>query len=1755
MTSIDQRVVVMRFDNALFEQKISQTIRSLEELNKRLQLQGAAKGLTDVGAAASRQQGSIKNLESSVQALSDRFKALSVVATTALATVTHQAVSAGGRLAKSLTLDPIMDGFREYETNINSIQTILANTAHAGTTLKDVTAALDELNHYSDQTIYNFSEMAKNIGTFTAAGVNLDTATNAIKGIANLAAVSGSNSQQASAAMYQLSQAISAGRVTLEDWNSVVNAGLGGKVFQDSLMETARVHGVAIDQMVKDEGSFRLTLQKGWLTSEILTETLSKFTGDLTAAQLKTMGYNDQQIKGILKMGKIAVGAATEVKTMTQLIGTLQESASSGWAKTWQIIFGDFNEAKGLFTSVSNVLGGVIESSADSRNKMLSDWKELGGRTVIIKAISNAFQALVAVIKPIRDAFRQIFPATTGKQLYEMSVAIRNFTAGLKIGGQTAENLRRTFAGVFALFDIGFTIIKEVVKTFFSLIGVATQGSGGFLELTGNIGDFLVSVRNAIKQGKGLENIFKAIGTVLAVPIRLIQMLAEVLASLFSGLDGSGVEATLTGVSEKLEPLGILGEVIATVWGKVLTIFGNVAKFFVNLGSVTADFFGDFGTQIAEFVQGLDFGDVLAGINTGLFASLVLMLRNLIGGGGAGGIMEQVTEGIENFTGVLGAMQNTLRAATLLQIAAAIGILAISMNVLSKIDGEDLTKAGIAIGSLFTQLITALLVFEKFSSFSGVAKLPFIAAGMILLGLAINILALAVKQLAKLDWEGLAKGLVGVAGVLGLIVASLKLMPNPAGLISTGIGMIALAAGVKILASAVTDLSGLSWEEIAKGLVGVAGLLGSLALFTKFSQASKGGLIQGAGIILLAAGIKILASAMKDLGGLGWEEIAKGLVSMAGALVLIAAALILIPPSSVLSAAAVLIVAASLGMIGDALKSMGSMEWEQIAKGLISLAGALTIIALAIGLLPPSSLLSAAAVFVVAASLGMISDALKEMGSMGWEEIAKGLVALAGALLIISGAMILMSVALPGAAALVVVAGALTILVPVLQTLGQMSWGEIIKGLVALAGVFAILGIAGLLLAPIIPMILGLGVAVGILGIGMLAAGAGVLAFAAGLTLLAAAGAAGTAAIIGIVSGLIGLIPMVIEQIGKGLVLFAKVIATAGPAITKAIVTVLNSLINAIAKLTPKIVNTLLRLLVMLLNALASYVPKMVDAGLRLITGILNGIAKNIQGVVTAATNVVTNFLKGISNNTPKVIQAGVDMIVKFINSLADAIRNNSARMGEAGANLASAMIEGMVSGLSAGLGRITAKAREIASNALRAAKNALGIKSPSKEFIKVGKSVNEGFYKGLTSGDRDKVVSAFNDLRTLLRDTMRATAEDVEKAEEKLKRLTKARHKDAAAIKKARKELAQARVEHARTTAAYQYMTKSLTDERDKIKKLSTDYTKITEKLKDANQVLKDAIKTRDDYNKSIKDQYSDLPDITGETKLTEYVDVLQKQIDDTKIFSYAIQRLRDLGLNDQLYRELLSKGLSALPFVSQILDGGKASVDQINKLGSQLESVAGKLGTTASRELYQAGVDAAAGLVAGLKKQQNTIAKQIEKIADYMVKAINKKLGIKSPSRIFAEIGEYTGEGLAKGLLDSSSLIKKSANRVGEDAINSLRTSLSGISSLINAEVDMSPTIRPVLDLTGVAQDARHINSMLSSKTISVGATYARAREVSAGALSNQAALAEQTFASQGDNVTFIQNNMSPRALSAAEIYRQTKNQLSVAKGALKT
>lgn len=1292
-TTIDERVVEMRFDNKQFERNIQTSLSSLDKLKKSLNLEGAAKGLETVNDAANKCSGNMSPLSNAVETVRVRFSALEVMAITALQNITNSALAAGKNLVSAFTIDPIKTGFEEYETQINAVQTILANTSSKGTTLDQVNNALDELNHYADMTIYNFTEMTRNIGTFTAAGVDLDTSVAAIKGIANLAAVSGSNSQQASTAMYQLSQALAAGTVKLQDWNSVVNAGMGGQVFQDALKETAKVHGIAIDEMIKDEGSFRETLSKGWLTSDILTETLAKFTGDLNEDQLRTMGYTDDQIKSIMEMGKTANDAATKVKTFTQLFDTLKEAAQSGWTQSWEIIVGDFEEAKELLTEVSDTFSAVINASADARNKMLQDWKDLGGRTMMIEAVKNVFEGLVSVAKPVREAFNEIFPPMTGKQLAEITERIRDLTAKFKMGEESSKNLKNTFKGVFAVLDIVGQAFEAVAGGVGELIGLFLPAGNGVLSLTGSFGEYLVKLDETVKKtdifGKAVSTVVDIVKTVITFVKTAGEKVKEFGKAAGEKFDFPGFElfhSFLERVHDRMAQIGdgagkmksgvivafeMMGEalekckflkVMEALWTAVKVIAGGIA-----------DAVGTMMGTLAEKLGNADFSGVLDILNSIAVGGIALSVSKFLKSvteplEGLNGVLEGVTGILDGVRGCFEAYQTNLKAGTLLKIGAAIALLAGSIVAISLIDSDKLSASLGAITVLFANLLGAMAIFNKISSDTG--KVSKACTAMIAMSVAVSILAGALKKVSDLDWGELARGLVGIAGLTTIVVASSKAMASSQKQVMKGAtSLIIFGAAIKILASACEDLSKLQWDELGRGLTGVGVLFAEIAVFLRVAKFNGKMISTATGIVILSAAMKVLASACKDFGQMEWSEIGKGLAGIGGLLAELAVFTNLAGNAKHVMSTGVALIAigAAMKIFASAVKDFGQLQWDEIGRGLTAMGGALAEVAIAVNLMPKNMIGIGTGLVIVGGALEIIANCMSKFGGMQWEEIGRGLTVMGGALAELAISLNFMKGTLGGSAALLVASGALAVLAPVLSILGALSWEAIVKGLISIAGAFTIIGVAGAVLTPLVPTILALsgafaliGVGVLTIGAGLLAAGTGLSALAIGFTALATAGAAGATAIVAaltvIVTGIAGLIPAVLTKVGEGIIAICKVIAAGAPAIGEAVKAVVLTLIDVFVSCVPQLADGALQLVVGVLAALVTYTPQIVDLAFKFLIGILEGIASNL----------------------PSLIKAGVDVLVAFFAGIVDALRGidtGALLKGIAGIGLLSAIM------------------------------------------------------------------------------------------------------------------------------------------------------------------------------------------------------------------------------------------------------------------------------------------------------------------------------------------------------------------------------------------------------------------------------------------------------------------------------------------------
>lgn len=1222
-TTIDNRVVGMQFDNQKFESGIKTSINSLDALKKSLNMSGAAKGFDELGRASSRFD--LSGMANSISGLSDRFSNLGIVGITTIQNLTNTALNAGKRMVSALTIDPIKTGLNEYETKMGSITTILTNTASKGTTLKDVTDTLDDLNTYADKTIYNFAEMTRNIGTFTAAGVDLETSKVAIKGIANLAAASGSNAQQASTAMYQLSQALASGSVKLMDWNSVVNAGMGGELFKNALQGTAEEMGTDVDGLIKKYGSFRESLTSGWITADVLNTTLKKLTKEgakeYGEAMLASGKYTQQQVDELMKTAEMAENAATEVKTMTQMFDTMKESVQSGWAQSWESIIGDKDQATKTLTAINNAFGALIGPSADARNEMLAFWNENGGREAMLEGLSNVFKTLGDVLKPIGEAFKEVFPPLTGKRLVEMSKNFRDLTKQFKIGEGTINSIKSAFKGVFSIFNIVFQVAKMLATGIIMLFTAFTPLVGIIIQISGALGKVSTSFSEAIKS-------------------------TDVFSKAVEKLD------------EVIKPLNVSFNWVDTLKNG----FGEVSKVFYKISESAEKAF----SKIREFVSTIDFGKGMDLVNGGIFAVILLGVKKVIDSfdsllGSGGSILETINTSFGGFSGILDevrgsltAYQNQLKAGTLLKIASAVGILAASLFVLSTIDPEKMGNAITAITVLFGELMISMGIFSKMSVGIGLKSMVTLTTMLMALSTALLLLSVALRNIAELEWDEMARGLTGLAGMMTMLIITSKALSS--GVVMKGATQfIVLAGALLLMAVALEKISKLKVKEIGKGLMGIALILTTVLLYMKASRMDSMGLQMGASILLLATSLILLATAVKAFGKMNIKELAKGLGAVALTLL-------------------------TLGMFVSV--AGGGTNIIRTAITLNIIAGALLLLAAAIGI----------------------------MGSMPVSVLAKGLGALAGALTIMAVAMKFMSGSLKGSAALLVMAAALAVLTPSLVILGAMPLKNIGKALLMLAGVFLVLGVAAVVLGPLVPIILGLAGAIALLGVAVLAIGAGILAFSAGMTALAISGAAGGAVLIGIISGVIGLIPYTLQKLGEGILAFAMVIKNGAPVL--------------------------------------------LDAALTLIRTFLEGILGEIPNIVQKGIEMVLALISGIISMLPTLIQAGFDLVISFINGLAEALRGNTQPLLDAFGNLITALIEfgksaltmsipsfaqvgkdiinGLISGIKEMIPDVGAWASKVATGALDAAKKALGVNSPSKEFEKIGQFADQGLINGL---------------------------------------------------------------------------------------------------------------------------------------------------------------------------------------------------------------------------------------------------------------------------------------------------------------------------------------------------------------------------------------------------------------------------------------
>ena len=1018
------------------------------------------------------------------------------------------------------------DGLAEYKNKLGSIQTIMTNTEweipDSSVRMRRVSSALENLNDYADKTIYSFADMTKNIGTFTAAGVSLDKSAIAIKGISNLAAASGSDTNQASMAMYQLSQALASGRVALQDWNSVVYAGMGGKLFQDRLTQTAEKMGHARD-MTK---SFRDSLKDGWLTSEVLLETLREFSEDQSM-----------------------LDAATKVKSFGQLVDTVQEAIGSGWATTWEYFLGGFEEAKSMWTSIRDIVNPFINddqgtyyddvlemtrSLGNYRNAMLKTWKDMGGQESLFNSIKNSFEIVFGVMTKFREGFRGVIGdyKQSAQVFYSVTKGIENLTTSIKNNTsmyRLASDVGKLFGNVIK--TIGYILgnVAAGFKTVDSAVGGILQPISAAINL---ISRFLESIRNTSKYssgwfylGRALANVFGIISSLGRIAIYAIASIIDLFTKASSGSDiFARLTATLSIVTGKLlwfvqaiESFIKNSNGLPSIGGIFSSVFSKISSFGSKAASVMRDVMSSISNAFSSFKKDIDvngFAPVISKMFKDMFSSvmknveefkkaisgvdIMSILKVAFGGlagfsifklfkkdNNSGGkqsipiigplldalndliekgdkIVEQVTNLLIGLRGAIDSFTTGMKTGALLMIATAITMLAFSMKVLAGMSSDDLVRSVGAIATVSYILTGAM------NRLAGMKKIPpSTSMSMIAFAFSIRLMAKAMRDLSDLDENQLMKSAGGVASASLILVASMKLL-SKSGKVNVGaFKMIGFVFAIRMLVKAIAELAQYDFETLKQSVTALGTLMLLLSSSMRIMNGVKINFKTLLGLLVFTYSVKTLVNSLIDLSMIDYEDMKTGLIGLGfifGALV--ASTQALRGAKVNLSAlASLLIFTYSVKTLVNSLIDVSMIEYEDMKTGLIGLGFIFSALVVATHSLEGAkvNLSALASLLVFTYSVKTLVNSLIDVSMIEYEDMKTGLIGLG----FVFGALIASTHALEGAkvnlsalASLLVFTYSVKTLVNSLIDVSMIEYEDMKTGLIGLGFVFGALVVA-----------------------------------------------------------------------------------------------------------------------------------------------------------------------------------------------------------------------------------------------------------------------------------------------------------------------------------------------------------------------------------------------------------------------------------------------------------------------------------------------------------------------------------------------------------------------------------------------------------------------------------------------------------------------------------------------------------------------
>ena len=1059
-TTVDERVVSMQFDNAQFERNASQSMSTLDKLKKALKFEKTAESLDTLSEATKRLD--FSPMVDGLETVEEKFSAMEVIAVTTLVNITNSVVNTGKQLAKSLSVDQIASGWGKYNQKIQSVQTIINST---GMSLEEVNDVLSQLMWFSDETSFSFTDMTQALAQMTSSGGKVEKLIPLITGIANATAFAGKGANEFSRAIYNLNQSYGAGYLNYTDWRSLELAGVDSKTLKQVIIDT----GVAMGKIKKGKvtvSNFSQTLKSKWADISVMEAAFGRFSELSQAAYELVKNGEVKLIDGTIfkadvetasdaidlladkfdSIASTAFESAQEYKSFSDAISATKDAVSSGWMKTFDIIFGNLEESKELWTDVGDALWEVFAKGAKARNEMLQGWKDLGGRNSLIQSFWNVWESVGKIITPIKESFRDIFPSVTAEQLADITNKLKDFTEKLKISDDTAKKFKRTFKGLFSILDIFKKTISAVIKPIGQSIG--SEGLKNFVNLfldaAASVGDSLTALNGNFDTTNISESFSKMVG-----------IISDVMNNATEKVKGFG--NIISKIASKIG--STTSKVAGEIWESMKTVFGWMSE------NITAT-------------------DIFAGLaGGGIFkiaiklARLVSNIKETLEDGGLMGLIfggkkgdKESNKGIaDTFKEILGSVNETLQSFTsgikitsVVAIAVAIGILSSALRKISEINVASLIESLSAVGVLFVMLTKTFSAMNKKLADGSGKGLIGASFSLILIATAINTLAKAIEKIGNLQLSAVAKGIVGVGAGLFILVKGIKAIDKIKIPFRTSISIIALAKACSILGDALKKFGEMTWGSIARGLAAMGGALAELVAVTKYLD-KKFGLLNAISIDIIVLGLSKLADALAKFGAMSWEQITRGLVTMGLALLEVSKFSSVITKlgkwSALLGSITIDIIILGLNKLADALVKLGSMSWDEVGRGLVAMGFALAELGLAVGLVGKlarwSGLLGGIAIDIIVLGLNKLADALVKLGSMSWDEVKHGLVAMGLALGELGLAVGLIGKlagwsGLLGGIIIDTVTLGLNKLADALVKLGSMSWGEVWRGLVAM---------------------------------------------------------------------------------------------------------------------------------------------------------------------------------------------------------------------------------------------------------------------------------------------------------------------------------------------------------------------------------------------------------------------------------------------------------------------------------------------------------------------------------------------------------------------------------------------------------------------------------------------------------------------------------------------------------------------------------